>query len=163
MSRNDWLIRLAVWTALAGYAAGAAWQLSRRAPRWERWARAAWTLGCAALAAHIAAALGFVHHWSQASVYAETARQTAAVYGTYWGGGMYVNYALLAGWAADATWWWARPASFHRRSRVWTAVWQGFLLFIIFNATVVFVAGPLRWIGLGLCAGLLFLWARPKR
>jgi hypothetical protein len=36
--------------------------------------------------------------------------------------------------------------------------WQGFLLFIIFNATVVFKTGPLRWIGLGLCLWLGFLW-----
>jgi hypothetical protein len=29
---------------------------------------------------------------------------------------------------------------------------------MIFNATVVFKTGPLRWIGLGLCLWLALLW-----
>jgi hypothetical protein len=36
------------------------------------------------------------------------------------------------------------------------------LFFIIFNATVVFKTGPLRWIGLGLCLWLAFLWLLVK-
>jgi hypothetical protein len=32
------------------------------------------------------------------------------------------------------------------------------LIFIIFHATVIFKTGPLRWIGLGLCLWLAFLW-----
>jgi hypothetical protein len=34
------------------------------------------------------------------------------------------------------------------------AAWHGFLIFIIFNATVVFKNGFTRWAGLGVCFGL---------
>jgi hypothetical protein len=41
-----------------------------------------------------------------------------------------------------------------------TALWHGFLLFIFFNATVVFKTGLLRWLGLALCASLALFWWR---
>jgi hypothetical protein len=32
----------------------------------------------------------------------ETARQTDAVYGVSWGGGVYVNYLFVAAWLTEA-------------------------------------------------------------
>jgi hypothetical protein len=83
------------------------------------------------------------------------------VYGLGWGGGLYVNYALLAAWVADVVWWWGRGLDAYRR-RPWplAAAWHAFLVFIVFNATVVFEGGPVRWAGLGVCLGLCFAWLR---
>jgi hypothetical protein len=77
---------------------------------------------------------------------------------------MYVNYALLSLWLIDLVWWWAWPESYQRRPRWLRLLWHGFLLFIFFNATVVFVSGTLRWLGLLGTVFLLWCWWRnPKK
>src|SRR5262245_61035199 len=133
------LTRATIWITLAGYAtAVVAYGLSGGARRWDRIARLAWTVACVALLAHIACAFQFVHGWSQEHAYRETARQTAAVFGLNWGGGLYVNYVFAACWIADVAWWWRGLDSYRRRPRILSAAWQGFLIFMFFNATVVF-------------------------
>lgn len=160
MVGGEFLTKFTVWVAVAGYAAGAtALALSAGRVGWERAARLAWTFGCAALFAHVACAFHFYHGWGHESAYLDTARQTNEVVGLDWGGGLYINYALMAGWLLDVAWWWLRgPDSYRRRPRALTAAWQGFLLFIFFNATVVFKSGPARWAGLGLCLWLCLAW-----
>ncbi len=161
MSKSDFLIRVCVWLALLGYLPGAAYALTHRNDgRWEKALRWIWTASGLCLLLHIAFALHFVHQWNQASVYAETARQTAEVFKVNWGGGMYVNYALLTLWIAEIVWWWAWPQSYRRRPRWLTLSWQAFLLFIFFNATVVFVNGTLRWLGVLGTMVLLWVWWR---
>ncbi len=64
----------------------------------------------------------------------------------------------VLGWVIDVIWWWGWPEAYRRRPRLLTAIWHGFLIFIFFNATVVFGTGLLRWIGAGFCTGLLLLW-----
>jgi hypothetical protein len=52
----------------------------------------------------------------------------------------------------DVGWWWRVGVdAYRRRSWAITAAWHGFMLFIIFNATVVFKTGVVRWAGLVLC------------
>jgi hypothetical protein len=112
----------------------------------------------------VAFAYHFYHNWSRASVYRETARQTAEVTGIDWGGGVYFNYALVIGWIIDAAYWRFRGLDAYRNRPPWlAAAWQFFLFFIVFNATVVFKTGALRWIGLGLCLWLAFLTNRAYR
>lgn len=159
MSRGELLTRITIWLTLAGYVIGASvYLLSRGRRRWDEVARMAWTAGCASLLVHVACAFHYYHDWSQAAAYRETARQTAEVTGMNWGGGLFINYALMIGWVVDAVWWWRGLDVYRNRPRWLVAAWQGFLIFIIFNATVVFKTGALRWIGLGLCLGLVFLW-----
>ncbi len=159
MNKGELLTRITIWLALAGYAIGASvYLLSRGRRSWDAAARMAWTFGCASLMTHVAFALHYYHNWSQASAYRETARQTAEMTGLDWGGGLFINYALLLGWVIDVVWSLRSLDAYRNRSWVLAAAWQGFLFFIIFNATVVFKTGPLRWIGLGLCLWLAFLW-----
>lgn len=158
MSRGEFLTRITIWFTLAAYALGAAYFIADRKWKWESAARLMWTAGCLGLFVHVALALHHYHGWSQDSVYRETARQTAKVFGVYWSGGMYVNYIVMLAWAADVVWWWLLPDNFRRRPRILTVAWHLFLLFIFFNATVVFVEGPLRWIGMTLSAGMATLW-----
>jgi hypothetical protein len=164
MSKGELLTRATVWVALGGYTVGAALLLiARRGPEWWRSARWAWTTGCIALITHIICAYHYYHSWSHDSAYRETARQTAEVVGADWGGGLYINFALLAGWIADVCWWWRGSVRYDRHSRLLIWVWHSFLIFIIFNATVVFKTGVLRWIGLALCLGLGILWMATRR
>jgi hypothetical protein len=141
-----------VWTvraAVALYAVGLALRANAPARRpWLGRARLAWTLGFVAFLLHVGCAFHFYHHWSHAAAYEATARQAAAVTGLAWGGGLYANYLFALVWGADVGWWWAAPAGYTGRSRWLEWAVQGFLAFIAFNATVVFAAGPVRWLGL---------------
>src|SRR5262245_23359862 len=135
MSKGELLLRITIWIALAGYALGAAHLITQRRRRWEFLARVAWTASCLCLLGHVALAFHFFHGWSQSSVYAETARQTADVFGINWGGGLFINYALILAWIIDVIWWWGWPDAYRSRPRLLTAIWHCFLIFIFFNAT----------------------------
>lgn len=123
----------------------------------------AWTIGCLALIAHLICAFQFYHHWSQTSALREVQRQTAEVTGNSWGGGLYVNYAFLAAWIADVAWWWRGLERYRQRHWLITAVWQFVLIFMVFNATVVFKTGVVRWIGIALCLVLLSVWLMTQK
>ena len=154
------LTRFTIWITLAGYAFGAgAYALARGRRRWDHAARTAWSVACVALVAHVLSAFHFQHAWSQEAAYRDTARQTNALFGLDWGGGLYVNYALAALWVADLLWWWLGGLDAYRRRPLWlAAAWHAFLFFIVFNATVVFARGPVRWVGLCICLGLCLAW-----
>ena len=161
---GELLTRLTVWLALCAYALGAAMLLlAQGRDRWLAGARWAWTLGCAFFLAHVLCAFSFFHGWSHAAAYRETARQTAELTGLRWGGGLFLNYLFALAWLADALWWWLAPAGFARRSPRLTAVWQGFFFFMVFNGTIVFGKGPVRWLGVLICAGLVALWWMTRR
>jgi hypothetical protein len=163
MNRGELLTRLTIWVALCAYAIGAGMMmLSKGHPRRLDGGRRVWTLGCACFLAHVVCAFGFYHHWSHDAAYRETGRQTAAVTGLHWGGGIFLNDLFALAWLADVLWWWLAPANFARRSARLTNVWHGFFLFMVFNGTVVFGNGPVRWLGALISAGLagLWLWTR---
>lgn len=162
---GELLTRGTIWLAIVAYAVGAClFALSGRRSRWDSAARALWTIACASLVAHFISAYQFYHDWSHESAYRETARQTAEVFRLNWGGGLFINYALLVAWIVDIGWWWRSGLDSYRR-RPWAllAVWHGFLVFIIFNATVVFKDGLVRWLGLCLCVVLCLAWLRVLR
>jgi hypothetical protein len=159
---GELLTRWTVRVAMALY-------VTSLATRWRfpQMSRLAWTGGCLAYLTHVACAFEFYHHWSHAEAYAFTARQTAAVVGWDWGGGLYVNYAFTLVWLADAAWWWISVKSYETRPRwiAWTV--NGFMGFIAFNATVVFAEGFSRWFGIVACVlfgviGLGSIWSRRR-
>ena len=114
--------------------------------------------------AHFVSAFHFYHDWSHAAAYRDTARQTREVFGLDWGGGVFINYALLTAWIVDVGWWWGSGVeSYRTRPRGLLVAWHGFLIFIIFNATVVFADGVVRWIGLVICSVLVIAWVRVVR
>jgi hypothetical protein len=164
MNSGEFLTRASVWLAITAYAVGAVLRL-RAAGRTSglRGARWAWTLGCGFFLVHVAGAFAFFHGWSHAAAVRETARQTGALTGWHWGGGLYFNYVFAAAWLADVLWWWLAPGNWARRSRVLEALWQGFFFFMVFNGAVVFAKGPVRWLGVVVCGGLAALWWRQRR
>lgn len=164
MPPGEFLTRATIWLALGGYACGAGALLAARdRARWLRRARWAWTLGCACFLAHVVCAFSFFHGWSHAEAYRETARQTAELTGLRWGGGLFLNYLLTVAWVADVGRWWLRSAECALRPAWLAALWHGFFFFLVFNGTVVFGRGPVRWLGFAICALLGVLWWRRSR
>ena len=96
---------------------------------------------------HVGATFQLRHHWSHNAAYEETARQTAALFGVRSGAGLYCNYAFTLIWALDVIWIWWSPPTYRRRPRWMAALIHGFMAFLFFNATVVFVTGWVRWLG----------------
>ena len=163
MDFGEILTRGTIWFSIAGYAIGsvifAMSSSSRRSATWDSATRVLWTIACAILIAHFITAFQFYHGWSHAAAYADTARQTREAFGLNWGGGVFINYALLILWMLDIAWWWRSGLeSYRRRPFFLVAGWHGFLIFIIFNATVVFGDGVVRWIGLAICLVLTLAW-----
>jgi hypothetical protein len=152
---------LTLWSARIAFlfyaAALAAWLTGL-----ARAARLAWALGFLVYLSHVAAAFHFHHHWSHDAAYEETARQTAGLFGVRSGAGLYCNYAFTCVWALDALWIWWSAETYRRRPRSIAAAIHSFMAFMFFNATVVFVSGWVRWLGLTVTVGLGILWFRKR-
>ena len=149
-----------IWAALVAYAIGEAGRVAagRRAKR--SLGRGFWTAGSGLYVLHVVAAFHVHHGWSHTAAYAHTAEQTAALVGLDWGGGIYVNYAFTALWMGEAAWWWLAPVGYLTRARHLELTVRAVFLFMIVNGAVVFVAGPMRWVGLGICAAVWWIWWR---
>ena len=159
MRDGEFLTRLTIWISFLLYTIGCIFFAFGKSSRWDSATRIAWTTGCLSLLVHMVCAFEFFHNWSQTSAYHETARQTQEVVGLYWGGGLVINYAVQALWLVDVVWWWkAGLDSYRLRSLPVVIAWHSFLIFIIFNATVVFKDGVVRWVGLALTVTLCVLW-----
>ena len=160
MHDGELLTRITIWITMIAFAVGSAtFALSQKKVNWDSTARWAWTAACLSLLAHVASAFTFFHGWSQDHAYRETARQTQEAFGLDWGGGLYVNYALLVLWTTDVIWWWlVGLEKYRRRPLALVLVWQALLIFIFFNATFVFATGFVRWAGLFMCLTLCVVW-----
>ncbi len=166
MNLGEFLTRGTIWVSIMGYVIGSVIFAypSRRSERLDSATRAIWTIACASLIAHFVSAFQFYHGWSHAAAYEDTARQTRELFGLNWGGGVFINYALLIVWMIDIAWWWRSGLdSYRKRPLPLLVAWHGFLIFIIFNATLVFGDGMVRWMGLVICLMLMLAWVRMLR
>jgi len=153
-----------IWLALVLFCAGEAGRRDRDAGHpaasWTWWAYA---IGALLLVVHIVIAMDVAHNWSHQSSIAATARQTSAVYGLDWGGGVYANYAFVAVWLFEV-WRWRRnstPGAPHvprARTIVWTI--RIFYLVMILNAAIIFAAGWRRAAGAAIVLWLLWIWVK---
>lgn len=160
MSAGEFLTRGTVWTALLCYTVVELVRLSK--PRNASASRALpwlWMFGCLSYLAHVVAAFHFYHGWSHAKAYAETARQTNALLGFNWGGGLFFNYAFTGVWLVDLAWCWIEPDSYQSRPRWLEAILRGFFLFMIVNATVIFGRGAARVLGAVIVLLLVIAWS----
>jgi len=149
-----------IWFALAAFVAGE-WGKRRRIVPWWAWPMS--LAGAWSCVAHIIIALGSYHHWNHEAAVQATARQTAAVYGVAWGGGVYVNYVFVAAWLEELWQWRTRPAQYFARSRAVRWGLRAFFFIIIVNAAVVFASPHTRVAGVMLTAILLAIWSRRPR
>jgi hypothetical protein len=122
--------------------------------RFHEFARWCWALGAAAFCVHVATAFDQVHGWSHAAAM----RHVEAVSG--FGPGLFVSYACTLLCVADAAWWVVAPASYDARPAWLDRAVHGFLAFVVFNGTVVYEAGFIRWAAVVIFAALGALAAR---
>ncbi len=136
------------WTARVMFAlwavavAGRIW--TGRTPTTRAW----WTVAGAAFVFHVAVAFDRFHGWSHADAVAHV-EATAG-----FGPGLYVSYLFTLMWVADAAYWWAAPTAYAGRATWKEVARHGFFAFIMFNGTVVYEPGSIRWVGLAVFAGL---------
>ncbi len=90
------------------------------------------------------------YQWSHAVALEATARDTLDVVGRETGVGLYLNYLMGLVWLADVIWWWRNPQSYRDRSPAVTWTVHAFFFFMVFNGTVVFGQGPVRWLGVAI-------------
>jgi hypothetical protein len=74
------------------------------------------------------------------------------------GYGILFSHAFTLIWTADVVWWWLMPASYLQRPRWLSAVIHGYLFFIVFQSTIVFGSGLVRWGAVIGCLLLALIW-----
>ncbi len=151
-------VRYTIRVALLFYCLAAALLLSLDRADWQTasplvcLARLLWSLTLAAYIVHVLLAFHYYHHWSHADAFARTERVSG------FGPGIYISHLFGLLWAVDAAWWWFAPDSYARRSPGIDWLLNSFMAFIIFNGSVVFAEGLVRWASVVmflLLAGLL--------
>ena len=165
MGLDELVMRSSIWVALALYLVGEITRLRWRAgvPVQARRAQAIWLLGIALYALHVLLAFGTFHGWSHAAAYEFTARQTEALVGWRWGGGIFVNHLFSAAWLAELAYWWLAPERYRQRARWIDMSVRLFFAFMIANGAVIFASGPQRWAGMVIVASLLLGFYRHRR
>lgn len=148
------LIRHTVRLALLYYAAAATLMLLMRPEEWTAatgrgaLARLCWSLAWLAYLVHLAMAFHHYHGWSHAHAVEHT-REVSGV-----GEGIFVSHLFTLLWSGDVLFWWLRPARYAARPRWIDVLLHGFMVFVIFNGTVVYETGLIRWLGLLMFAEL---------
>ena len=151
---GDTVTRLTVRLALIYYAAALTSMLLLLPAQWRahgargRLARWLWTWAWLIYLVHVACAFHFFHHWS----HADAVRHTAEVSG--FGPGIYASYFFTLVWGIDVATWWLAPEWYASRSRWIDWLMHLFMLFMVFNATVIFETGLIRWAGVAFLAEL---------
>jgi putative membrane-bound dehydrogenase-like protein len=160
---GDDLTRFTVRLALAYYAVAALLLLRTQPEEWEgfstrvRLARWCWTLAWATYLVHLGMAFHYYHHWS----HADAVDHTQAVSGV--GEGIYVSHLFTVVWTADVTCWWGWPRRYATRSPWIDRLLHSFMAFVVFNATVVYEHGIIRWAGILLFGILAAAWLTRAR
>jgi hypothetical protein len=154
---GDDLTRYTVRLALGYYALAVACMMTLHAHDWTatagrgRIARWCWTLGWAAYLIHLAMAFHHYHHWS----HTHAMEHTRTVSGV--GEGIYLSHLFTLAWTMDVLAWWLWPGWYATRPAWIGRTLHAFMFFMIFNATVVYGTGLIRWAGAALFAVLLAL------
>ena len=161
MSIEDLILRATAWASLLAWTASewlksTAVAVSVRGTR----ARAFSTAGVLALCAHSALAFHTRYGWSHEAARRETARQTEAVTGLAFGGGLYVNEVFLIVWFVEVLWWWRAAARYRSRGRALEWPVRAFFLLMFVSGAIVFAHGPVRLAGIAAVLAVAWAWYR---
>jgi hypothetical protein len=124
--------------------------------RWQL-ARCCWTLAWATFLVHLATALHYYDGWSHAAAVERTHAATG------FGAGIWFSHLFTLLWTVDVAWWWLQPGSYAIRPLWLARAWFAYMAFLIFNSTVVYETGPIRWWGMAMFAVLGLAWYRQHR
>jgi hypothetical protein len=166
---TEWFVRSTIWIALACFVAGEAgrwWpgtleENLRATALAGAWAPRVFLIGAVFCAIHFTAAMQWHYAWDHARAWRETADATGRVYGVAWGWGLLVNYVFLGVWFGDALRRLSRPERALEPPSAATWWLRVFYAVMLVNASVVFVHGWARVVGVILCVALAFIWLAP--
>jgi hypothetical protein len=74
------------------------------------------------------------------------------------GEGIYFSYFFGIVWVADVVYWWLFPNRYSARPPWIDRLLHAFMLFMVFNGTIVFESSPIRWISAAALALVLSAW-----
>jgi len=155
------------WVSFALWAGAVGLMIPTRANEWQaggtrfRVAQWSWVLGAVMFVIHFLVAFHFAHRWQHSNAVRHVT-ETAG-----FGPGIFVSYFFTLLWVADAAWWVIAPARYATRPK-WVG-WSvhGFMAFITFNGTVVYVSGWIRWVAVAVfaafAAALVVNWVKNRR
>jgi hypothetical protein len=149
-------VQTTAWLSLVLWAAGEWW---RRDPPESRRGRALFTAALAVMLLHSVLAFAVVHGWSHAEALVHAARRTEEVTGRAAPRGFYANHAFLAWWTIEAVAWWLRPDAYRLRPAALVWLSRAIFAFMFVNGAVVFVQGPLRFLGAATLGVVAVAWA----
>lgn len=134
---SDWKVRHTARVAVAAWFVAMTGILGQRS-----WARSLWTVAAGAYFIHVAVAFEYAHHWSHQKAFDHV--QDISGFGP----GILVSYGFTLLWLVDVLWWWLASTSYQRRPRPLTIAILAFMTFIVFNGTVVYETGLIRYVSL---------------
>jgi hypothetical protein len=152
-TRNTVRVSLLFWFAAVWLMLGLATTDRRTATIVGKAARLCWTLAWLVYLLHLAMAMHFYHGWS----HADAVRHVHDVSG--FGRGIFFSHLFTLLWSADVAWWWLDRAAYACR---WVWIDRGlhaYMVFIVFNATVIYESGFIRWAGVVMLALLALRFA----
>lgn len=106
--------------------------------------RIAWTWSLLFYLIHVVCAFHFYHGWSHAHAIEHTLQVSG------FGPGIYMSHLFSLLWSLDVAYWWYAPQQRAVRRKWIPVCLYLFMLFIVFNGTVVFESGFARWFGIGM-------------
>ena len=152
---TDPSIRLTIRGALACYfMAVAALLLPSSHPRATR---VVWTMAWFIYLCHVTLAFDLAFDWSHETAVAHTRNRSGV------GEGIYVSHLFTLVWTIDVLWSWISPRGHATRPKWVTLTIHGFMAFMVFNGTVVYETGFIRWAGVIGFTTLAALLARRMR
>lgn len=152
--RGDYFTRHTARVAVLFWGIAVAARLLRVGRKDARWL---WTLACGAYLIHVAAAFEHIHRWSHAAAFDHVEQVSG------FGAGIFISYLFTFIWLADVLWWWIGPFSYESRP-MWLALGlHSFMAFVVFNGTIVYESGFIRWASIAIFVGLGLLLIRRLR
>lgn len=122
----------------------------------RRTVRVLYSVGLITMLLHVAVAFHLGHGWSHADAFDRTERTSG------FGPGLFVNYAFVLLWLVQVLWMWV-AFDCYLNLRTWpNRLILGFMWFVLFNASVVYGTGFVRWLGL-VCLTVPWLVVAPAR
>lgn len=117
-----------------------------------------WAIGCFAYVIHVVCAFEFAHGWSHVVALDYIAIETERVTGIRRGEGLWVNYLFTLIWIADVVRSIVAAGQNQPTNRRVDIAVQGFMAFIVFNATVVFGPAIYRWLLIPIGVAMWIAW-----
>jgi hypothetical protein len=141
LTRNTVRVALLFWFPAVSIMLGLDDAGRRTATTAGKAARLCWMLAWLAYLVHLATAMHYYHGWS----HADAMQHVEQVSG--FGPGIFFSHLFTLLWTADVGWWWLDRDAYARRLAWVDRALHTYMVFIIFNGTVVYETGVIRWAG----------------